>query len=306
MRNKLFSTIYGNIGNNIQDTSSAMQTILKVYSNNAYFEILRRVNWRALKPGYQITTVVGTQDYILPSDFGKEQYVYDSTNKVDIPFISLEQLVDKFASSLTSQGTVGRYTTFQDIVRAQPSSASIITIASSSASDTTQTVRVKGTDANDVELEESVTLTGVTDALTTNTYKEIRSISKSAATVGRVTGTSNAAAVTNFILAPADLDYKVMKIRFHYVPGSVLTLNVPYIIRPYPLSNDNDAPVFDCADGIELGATMMAWRYKRKFQKAQEYDRLFEKWLVDAAWDMENQPNQTHQFNPKTYSRDDF
>lgn len=306
MRNKLFSTIYGNVGSNIQDSSSAMQTIIKRYCNDAYFEILKRVNWEALKPSYQITTVANQQDYILPSDFGKEKYVHDNTNKRYIPFISLSELVETYPETLSSVGSPDFYTIIQDVVRNQPTSASTVSIASSSASDTTQSVLVRGTDANDIELSESVTLTGTTPAVTTNSYKEIRSITKSATTVGRITGTSNSAAVTNFVMAPADLDYKVKKLRLHYIPSSIITLNVPYYINPYPLSHDNDVPVFDCADGIELGATHRSWLYKRQGQKAQQYEILFEKWIVDTAWNQENQPNQTHTFSPKTYDRDDI
>lgn len=304
MTNKLFIDIYTNVGRNVQDTSSATQTILKGYCNNAYFEILRRLNWDSLNLDYYFSTVVGTQDYVLPSDFGREMYLYDATNKIYIPWISLPELVEKFPETLLTQGSVERYTTFSDVVRAQPSTASALSIVSSSTADTTQTVRVKGTDANDIELDESVTLTGTGAVATTNTYKTIRSITKSAVTTGRITITSNSAAVTNAVLAPAVLDYKVTKCRLHQIPSSILTCRFPYHIRPFPLSNDNDVPGFDCADGIELGATMHAWRYKRQFQKATEYERLFEKWIVDAAWDMENKPNQVHLLNPKPYSRD--
>lgn len=302
-RNKLFSNIYTNVGTDIQDTSSAMQTILKRLCNDAYFEILRRVNWDGINPSFQITTTAGTQDEILPSDFGKEMYVHDATNLRTIDFISLSELIEKFPDTPTTQGTVDRYTVFDDVVRKQPTSASTLSITSSSASDTTQTVRIKGTDSNNVELDESVTVTGTSAAVSTNTYKTVRSITKSAATVGRITITSNAAAVTVAVMAPADLDYKVKKMRFHLVPNTALTLNVPYHIKPYPLSNDNDVPVFDCSDGIELGARYRAWQYKRQFAKAQEVERLFEKWLIDAAWDMENKPNQTHLLNPKPYDR---
>lgn len=302
MTNKLFVTIYGNIGTNVQDTSSAMATIIKVYCNNAYREILRRVNWRAINYSYQISTVAGQQDYILPSDFGKELYLHDATNLRYIPFISAEQLVETFPSSLTVQGTVDQYTIYKDVVRTQPTSAATISFVSSNSGDTSQAIRIKGTDSNDIEVEETINLNGLTTVPTTNSYKTIRSITKSASTTGRITGTSGATTVA--ILAPADLDYKVKKLRLHDVPSTVLTLNFPYFVRPYPLNNDYDVPVFDCADGIELGGTMMAWRYKRQFAKAQEYERLFEKWIVDAAWDMENQPNQTHMINPKTSDRD--
>lgn len=304
MTNKLFVTIYGNVGTNVQDTSSAMSTIIKTYCNNAYREILRRVNWQGKNMSYQVSAVGGTQDYVLPSDFGKELYLYDTNNKIYLPFIAIESLAEKYPESLSLTGSVERYTTYQDVVRLQPTSASVLSVSSSSGSDTTQVVRLKGTDANDVEIDESVTLTGTTPVATSGTFKSIRSVSKSATTVGRVTVTSNGAAVTNAVLALADLDYKVMKLRLHWVPNGALTLNFPYLIKPYPLSSDYDTPIIECADGIELLATAAAWRYKRQFAKAQEFERLFEKWVVDAAWDMENQPNQTHQTNPKPYPRD--
>ena len=304
MTNKLFSTIYGNVGTNIQDTSSAMATIIKVYCNNAYREILRRVNWDGINPSYQFTLVIGTQDYNLPTNFGKELYCYDNTNKLYIPFISLTELAEKFTDTLASQGEVSRYTTFLDNVRVQPSSASTLSISSSATGDTTQTVHIVGEDSNNVELSEDVTLNGASAQTSSNTYLTIRSITKGASTTGRITVTSNAGAVTNAVLQPADLDYKVKKIRFHYIPGAAITIRLPYHVRPTALSDDNDVPMFDCADGIELGATASSWRYKRQMGKAQEFERLFEKWIIDSAWDKENQPNQTHLINPKTYERD--
>lgn len=306
MTNKLFVTIYGNVGTVIQDTSSAMATIIKVFCNNRYRELQKRLNFRVFNFDHSIALVAGTQDYILPSDFGKELYAYDSTNLRYIPFIAMEELAEKYPDSLASQGTVDRYSIFKDCVRKQPTSASVITFVSSSTADTSQSIRIKGTDANDVEVEETIALNGTTNAASTLSYKTIRMITKSASTTGRVTATSNAAAVTVAVLAPADMDYKVRKLRTHYIPGNAVTLKLPYQIKPYPLSSDYDSPQFNCADGIEIGATADAWRFKRQFAKAGELDRLFEKWIIDEQWDLENNPNQTHTLNPKPYDRDDI
>jgi hypothetical protein len=151
-----------------------------------------------------------------------------------------------------------------------------------------------------------LTLTGTTPAVSTNTYLSIRSITKSATTVGRVTGTSNSGAVTVCVMSSADMDYKINILRLHEIPANAGTFNVPYVIRPYSLVNDNDAPVIQCAEIIEYGATAQAWRYKRQFQKAAEYERLFESNIIRMIWDMENQLNQTHLFNPKTTDRDNY
>jgi hypothetical protein len=303
MLNRNFATIYGNIGTNIQDTSSGMAAIIKSYANDIYRDVLRRTNWEAQEPDYQITTVAGTSDYILPSNFGKEMYVYDTINKRYIPYIGLSELIEKFPASVSSQGSVERYTIIRKQVRNQPTSASTLSIVSSNSSDTSQVIRLKYIDSNDIEQDESVTLNGTTSVPSVGSPKSIRSISKSATTTGSITITSNGGSVTVAILAPADIDYKVKAIRFHEIPSSVLTLSVPYHIEPYPLMNDYDVPVIDCADIIELGATAKAWRYKRQFAKATDFEVLYEKGIIQLMWDKENQPNETHTLNVKTDNR---
>lgn len=305
MLNRLFTTIVANVGNNIQDTSTSMATIIKTYANDTYFDILKRTNFKEIDYDYSFSTVAATQDYAMPSNFGKELSVYDATNKIPLDHIDYQLLIEQFVDSISSQGTVERYTIFSSPVRKQPTSASTLSITSSSALDTTQTIRIKGTDSNGVELDESVTVTGTSAAVSTNTYLKVRSITKSATTTGRITITSNAAAVTVAIMSPADLDYRVKIMRLHEVPSSVLTINVPYIILPYPLSNDYDTPVLDCSDVLELGTTAKAWRYKRQFSKAMDFQNLYEQGIQTLIWDKENQPNQPHFFNPKPYSRND-
>lgn len=306
MINRLFTTMVSNVGNNIQDTSSGTQTVIKRMLNDVYFDFLRRVNWRSINYTYTLTCVAGTQDYVLSNDFGKELYVYDSNNLRDIPFIFLEQMESKRPGRLATQGTVDSYTLFDSPVRVQPSSSSTLSVVSSSSTDTSQMVRIKGIDSSGIELEESISLNGTTSVPTVNSYSEIRSISKSASTTGKVTIISNGGSLTNAIMSPADLDYKVKIMRFQDIPGNVILFKIPYYRRPSPLTNDNDVPVIDCCDVLEDGATAKMWRYKRQFAKAQEFERLYEKGIVQVAWDKENQPNQTQTLNVRPYSRNDY
>lgn len=305
MINRLFVNIYGNVGSNIQDTSSGTQTVIKNYVNDIYFDILKRINWQDIDDDYSFSTVAGTQDYVLPSNFGKEVYVYDATNLTELKPITMQELVRDFPSGLSLSGTVSRYAILNKAVRSQPSSSSTISVVSSSASDSTQTVRIKGYDSNGVQLEESITLNGTSAQTSSNSYVEIQSITKSASTVGRITVTSNSGAVTVAILAPADLSYMVKVVRLNYTPNGAITVKMPYIILPYPLVSDYDQPVIDAADVIELGATMKAWRYKRQFQKAMEYERQYETAINTLIWDKENSFNQAHYTSPLAYPRND-
>lgn len=279
-----------------------MASIIKTYLNDIYQDVRRRANWNSINPDYQFLTVAGQQDYILPTNFGKEMYVLDATNNIPLPFISLEELVDKFPTSLSVQGSLFRYSIFDKNVRSQPTSASTLSLASSNSGDTAD-VRIRGANASGIEYEETVTLNGITPVPSVNSYTEIRSISKSGATTGYITITSNGAAVTIAVLNPVDVDYKVKALRFHYIPSLITTIKMPYHIEPEPLVNDYDVPVFNCADVLELGATAKAWRYKRQFQKAGDFDVLYEKGIIQLMWNDANQPNQTHLLNPKPYDR---
>ena len=306
MINRLFISIVNNIASNIQDTSTAMSVIIKRYANDVYADILKRVNFQDINNDYSFPTVSGTSDYILPRNFGKEVYVYDSTNQLEIKSVSLQELINSNSADLYASGDIQKYIITIKPVRLQPTSTSTLSIVSSSASDSTQTVAIKYLDSNGIETYETVTLTGTTPVVTSGSAVEVLSISKSASTVGRITVTANAGAVTVAVLAPADLAYFENVVRFHYTPNGVVTIKMPYIRRPYPLFNDYDQPIIDCADIIELGATAMAWRYKRQFSKAQEYERLYNVAFDTFVWDKENSFNQVKHTLPKPYSREGY
>lgn len=302
--NKDFNTLKTNVGKNVMDTSTSMASIIGVYLNNRYFDLLRRVNWQSIDDDYSFSTVAGTKDYVLPYNFGKEIYVHDSTNKSQLDRMTLQEWIDKYYDAESDQAAPTKYIILDQTVRDQPSSASQLSITSSSTSDTTETVRIKGIDSNGVELDESVTLNGTSAQTSANTYSEVLAISKSDATVGRVTVTSNSGTVTIALLSPSVLESRATVMRLYPVPSTVCTIKAPYIVKPTPLSNSYDYPIIDCADIIEYGATADAWRYKRQFAKANEFERLYEKFIITFIWDKENQPNQVHQFNPITYNRD--
>lgn len=94
-------------------------------------------------------------------------------------------------------------------------------------------------------------------------------------------------------------------IRLHYTPDKVLTIDLPYYVKPAALSGTS-SPVIDISDLIELGATADALRYKKKWQQAREYDTQFQIALDDHIWNEYNQPNKVYQFEPITFDRDDL
>lgn len=303
MANKRYSEIVDAVGADVQDTSSAFETITKRYINKRYFQILRDMNWQVINPAYSFTTTSGTQTQALPEDFGKELYALDSTNGTELARGSYSEIVRSYPDDLTSSGTVERYCIYEDAVKEQPTSAGTVTVVSSSASDTTEKVLIRG-EVSTYETTEQITLTGKTNATGSLSFSRIKGISKDGNTTGYITVTCNSQTVA--ILPPKinDSRYKIMFL--HYKPSATLTIKMPYIIKPFPLVEDDDYPVVDIADLIEIGAKADAWRYKRQFAKAREMEGLFERELQRYIWDKENQPNQVHQFTPTTYDKDDL
>lgn len=301
--NKNFLKMQTNVGTEVMDTSPAFKTIIKEYINNRYFQVLRQINWQNINPDYDFNTVAGTQNYPLPEDFNKPLSVRDTTNGVELSEMDLQQLISVYPDSLDDTGIVGRYVILEDTVQNQPTSASRLSIVSSSASDTTQTIRVKGISGG-IEIEENVTITGKTPVLTnaTDTFTQVRAISKSAATVGGITVT--AGSVTVAVLSPAALESRCRIMKLHYVPSLVINIACPYITKPLPMVSDYDYPVLDIGDLIEIGAKADAWRYKKMFAKANVFEAQFTAGLADFVWDKENQPNKINQFIPQIIDKD--
>lgn len=305
MINRIFVDIYSNVGSNVQDTSSATALIAKRYCNDIYFDILKRVNWQDIDDSHTFNTVAGTRDYVLQQNFGKEVYVFNTSTNIELSPITMQELVRDYSAGLNLSGDIERYLILNKPVRNQPTAASTLSIVSSDASDTTQTVYITGRNNSSAEISDTITLTGTTPVVS-NTFTEIRSISKSATTAGRITITADSGATTVAVMSPNDKAYSVKAVRLHYTPTSVQTIAMPYIINPYPMTSDFDQPVIDCGDVIELGATMMLWRYKRQFSKASDYERQYEKALDTLVWNMENSFNQGHFFGILPYPRDDY
>jgi len=301
--NKSFSVIKTNVASEVQDTTTSMKSLIGNYINRRYFQILRAINWQNVRDDYSFNTTSGTQDYVLPDDFGKEMYVLESTNGRELSRVDMQDLVRQYPNSISSTGTVYRYVILDDAVENQPSSASTITVVSSSSSDTSQKVLIRGISGS-VEITEELSLNGTTNVTSTNSFSRIKAISKDADTVGKITVIAGSTTIA--VLAPKVLESRYKKVRLHYVPTQTLTIKMPYIIKPLPMIEDSDYPIIDIADLIEIGAMADAWRYKKQFAKANSYEILFQSQLADYVWDKENQPNEVTQFKPATFDRDNL
>jgi len=115
-----FGQIVYNVGIRVGDTSTAFSGIISTYVNQRYKRIFRKFNWPTLKSDYSFTTVVGTSDYLLPSDFKHELYVYDSTNLLDIKKLDFQELERVNTGAINSTGSVSQYAIYQSLDTSSP------------------------------------------------------------------------------------------------------------------------------------------------------------------------------------------
>lgn len=118
MTGKTYSTMQTNVGNAVQDTSNALQTLIKVWLNDAYQDAWRRGYWADLiDDDFTFESVVDQALYTFSSisatDFGKELFVADVANghmldRFQIKDWWKERAIDYNADSLDS-GNPKRY-----------------------------------------------------------------------------------------------------------------------------------------------------------------------------------------------------
>jgi hypothetical protein len=290
--NKAFSQLKTNVGNRVQDTSTALATLIGYWVNDKYRDVVSRYDWEELYFTQSVTASADVLTYALSEDADRILFCEDTTN--DVEMSETNDLDDIDSTDLY-------YLTY-DVVKSQPASATKVVVKSSSASDTTQTVLLRGI-VSGSEVYESITLTGTTPASAASSYTRIIGISKSASTTGFTSIYENDGVTVLSMLAPEQLEssYRILN-----VPSRSCVYKLRIKRRVLPLSQAYDYPlVKDVADIIELGATAEAERYKKQFSKAQAYDVMYEKMIGEKIFQREAQPNRIYQFTPQALDRDE-
>lgn len=169
-----------------------------------------------------------------------------------------------------------------DCVLEQLKAASVITIASSSSSDTSIAVTIFGTVSGypDYEIITTNGSNGTTSVLGTKSFTSVERIVKNQNTIGRITVTANSAAVTVGVLPVGNTTTgpQYSKIQLYPLPNAVFPINVFYYKQPYQLINDGDVPELgeDFSEAIILLATA-----KLKAEQNQSEDADYFKFYTD-------------------------
>lgn len=261
--------------------------------------------------GYTLTTVSGTSDYALSPlvDTSKIINFRDETNSQGISYISDSQFreINPGPDSTTGQEYLYTIRGFSP-VQNQPTSASVLSLVSSSASDVTSyIVNIQGLNGSNILVNESVTLTGTTPVATTNSYTKVLALSKNLNTNGTVTITSNSGGVTNVVIAPKNraISHPVVFL-FNY-PDGTGPLYYDFTIKLPDITDDNDISLIpeQYHDAIELYAKVQCFRHLANVPMAQTTAAEF----MDRLNDMRNdapQPARMWALSEVSYDSEGF
>lgn len=257
---------------------------LNRFLNLAQDDVVSQIDAEHLITTTTFATVANQRIYRVPDiEYNKVLSVVDETNGIVLRHRSeydMEDADPEFNDTGTSSYyTVRGYDEFQN----QPSAASVISIVSSAAGDTTQRVRLHGV-AGGVARTQLLTLNGTTTVAGAVSFTSLTGVRKDATTTGNVTVTSNAGAVTVAVIGPDQLVRFYQPIVLQWTPNAVATIRVRYIRKPKEMVYDEDVPdvgsdVFH--ELVLIGATIRGFRDIHHFDAANNVQQT--EWLPGLA-----------------------
>ena len=193
-----------------------------------------------LYPKQTFSLVANQQLYSLHQQFHRPLYFFNQTHKKFLEQIPPRQLTDTDIDWIAGQNSNTFTLWGTQPVQAQPTSASVVTIVSTSASDNTaaKAVIVRGETTNGIETE-TITPNGLTGVAGTKSFSTILNVTLTANWAGTLTMTSNSAAVTNLKLVAGEKGREYQQLRLLYLP-SADTIEYQFFRKPSPLTNEND------------------------------------------------------------------
>lgn len=204
---------------------------------------LTEENWKfMLWPRYEtFSTVAGQRIYSLHQEYLRPYIFRNTTRNVPLtetPARNINPLGVDYNQDVDSD----RFSLWgRSPFLAQPSSASVVTIVSSSASDTTaaKAITVLG-DTTDGMRTDVITPNGTSSVAGTVSFTQLLGVSKGAAWAGTLTCTSNSAAVTNLKLFSTEYGRSYPQIEMLSLPSAGETIQYRFFRKPRDLSADND------------------------------------------------------------------
>lgn len=228
------------------DNNATTRDNVKAALNAAHVDLLTKQDWNFMlwPTPLTFTTVSGTQQYSLHSEFYKPHYFFNRTNKAYMVETNNRQIGPSGVRWNTDQGPAGKFILRgYSPVAAQPAAAAVVTIVSSSASDSSaKNVTIQGTDSTGTyRVSETINLNGTTPASGSVTFSNpILGVSISEELVGTLTITCGATTILTLQPGEVGRSYPQLFLLNNPTVQSVVEYN--FYRQPSDLVNDGDVP----------------------------------------------------------------
>lgn len=276
------SAIIDEVRTKVRDaTLSGDQVAL--WANMAQDKIIRSMDAPWLEETASFETVADQRQYLLEGvAFSKVKSVINETHEEILQQVS-EKYIDYADPSHEASGQPIAYCIYGlTKVENQLSEAAIVNVQSDSASDITQSVLVRGEDANGKKISESFNLNGTAWIVGTVTFTKILEVAKSENTVGSVTVLGDDPAVTQVVVIPPDkLSRQFQPVNLYPIPSGAFDIRVRYIREVRELVEEQDEPDLPemWHDLVLMGTLVQAHEYLYEFEKAAEMKAMLDREL---------------------------
>jgi len=232
-----------NIGRRVKLGGSSLNYVIKTITGETTFTV--DTNYDGTTSTAQSYSIYGQEEYNLALQTAKIDFVWHED--YGYPYIMRYYPDDEFYSlnrSVKEEGTPTSYRqSSANGVVAQLKKAGVLSIVSSSASDTSGSVTIYGTVSNYPDYE-SISLNGTTTVNGSKSFDagSIEMVTKDTSTVGRVTVTGDSANTTVSVLPVGDRIGQVQyfKIQLFPFPSRVFPVHFGYYKMPSRMVNNGD------------------------------------------------------------------
>lgn len=260
-------------------SGTTFDTAIKNTINSSLFRLSREALWKCLRRATSFSATASTEEFVLAPQVSDRFFMWHED--YGYPYVMKYIPEQKFLSMGIDKDGTGTPTHYRmwttDMVKAQPSAASVITVVSSSAADTTQVVTVFGIVSGYPDYE-TISLNGVTGVAGTKSFTSVDRITKNATTTGRITATSNSAAVTVAVIPTGDTTAGLIyrKVKLYPLASAAVTMNVYYYKDPYRLVADGDVHELghDFDEALILLSTAKM-NYEQNKEEGDKYSALY-------------------------------
>lgn len=275
----------------------ATETIPR-FIQDAYREIWESEDWDEIKADdFQITVQGNTNQFILAKQYGPIQRAFN--NDTGLPL----KIVDRSSYSDRAYNVGNRYLTavqMDSVTRLTPSavltqltSNQKVKVKSSSATDTTPVIWIRGIDSNGERVSEAITLTGTTPVASANTYASIEAWSKTARpTAGFISLTDNTGN-TIATLGTWDTTACYQRYQINGIAATAVVFNLTCKKSFIPFENYFDYAFTEMDMPLIRKATALAWEEHRQLELAAAEDARGERSLDKVRSRELNQDNCT-------------